>query len=142
MMLSLSELKGEVMLHGNSEIKEGNPEPTIEKIVEYDKTWLKNVLNGICPDCEGNLEKKGILRRCVTHNHLHIYGNPILVAYKREKKITYPPIRYDNCPECGSTVFFEDEDRNEITCKCGLVLAGPYQYGIKYPWHDKYIGVP
>lgn len=135
-MLALSEMEN-VMLPGEEGKKE--EEPKIQRIVEFDKEWLKDVLSGICPQCEGPLTKTGILRRCTTNNHLHIYGNPVLVAYKREKRIHYPPIKYDKCPECQNTAFIEDEDKHETTCKnCGLVLKGPYEFGIDHPFHDNF----
>jgi ribosomal protein S27AE len=138
-MLALSQTVGEVMSNGQN--KQEKREIKTETIIEYDKEWLKLVLNGICPQCEGPLPRKGILRTCTENQHLSIYGNPVLVAYKKEKKTNYPPIRYDICPECGSSIFIEDTDRHETTCICGLVLAGPYEYGVKHPWHDTYDGV-
>ena len=138
-MLALSQIVGEVMSNGQTDTEK--EEIKTKTIIEYDKEWLKLVLNGICPQCEGPLPCKGILRTCTENNHLSIYGNPVLVAYKKEKKITYPPIRYDKCPECGSTSFIEDVDKHEITCICGLVLAGPTEFGIIHPWHDTYEGI-
>lgn len=109
---------------------------------EYDTEWLKKVLLGICPQCDNSLERKGIKRECTTYPHLEIYGNPVLVAYHEhveEKELEKP--RFDRCPECGSTVFFEDTDHHEVYCTCGLVLSGPYQFGIDYPFHENYIDV-
>lgn len=113
----------------------------IQKYI-YDKTWLQTILTNTCPTCNKTLTRKGIKRQC-PQNHITIYGNPILVAYKKKEQINTLPnrIQYTHCPECGSTQFIEDQDRHETICKCGLVLAGPPQYGIKYPWHDNYVGV-
>lgn len=123
---------------GKKRVKTSNPKSKYE----YDPEWLKKVLKSICPQCDNPLERKGIKRECSTHHHLEIYGNPVLVAFKEtveEKELPKPS--YDVCPECGSSVFFEDVERHEVYCRCGLVLSGPYQFGIDYPFHEVYIDV-
>ncbi len=108
----------------------------------YDDEWLKKVLNKICPDCDGELKRKGILRYCTTNQHLHIYGNPILVAYKREEPITPQYSLSKECPECKGTSFDYNSKTDETSCrKCGLVLSGPPCYGVNYPWHVSYSDV-
>jgi hypothetical protein len=135
-MLSLSKIQEEFMPATAEEKEKTKTE------YEYDKEWLRRVLIGKCPECEGELEKKGIKRACIKNQHLEIYGNPITVAYNKIKTVKdLPALVYNQCPECGSTEFYEDIDRHETYCKCGLVLAGPYQYGVKYAWHDNYLGV-
>lgn len=108
----------------------------------YDEEWLKKVLNKICPECDGKLEKKGILRACTTNQHLHIYGSPILIAYTeigKKESITENLYQGRKCPECQSTTFDYNEKTDETSCiKCGLILSGPPCYGIKYPWHVSY----
>jgi uncharacterized protein (DUF983 family) len=111
----------------------------------YDEEWLKKVLNNICPDCDGKLEKKGILITCTTNQHLDIYGSPILVAYTtKEKKepITENLCQGRICPECHGTIFDHNTKTDETNChQCGLILKGPPCYGVKYPWHISFSDV-
>ena len=54
------------------------------KLSIYDDEWLKLVLAGLCPECDGLLEKKGLLRVCSKYQHLHIL-KPYLCRLQREK---------------------------------------------------------
>lgn len=43
------------------------------------------------------------------------------------------------CPECSGTNILKDYKRAEIFCgSCGLVLLGPSQYGIVFPYKEEY----
>ena len=54
-------------------------------------------------------------------------------------------ITHDHCPECkrSNNEFNYDDIRDEIVCKCGLVLSGPPSYvagnrQISYPFENRY----
>lgn len=124
------------MLAINTTVSEVIPISKPSKKYTYNKEWLRKVLDGICPQCDEPMTKKGIKRECSTYRHLEIYGNPVSVAYNITTiKEPLPPIDYTKCPECQSNKIIEDIDRGEICCgKCGLVLSGN-DYGVDYPWH-------
>lgn len=142
-MISLSKIEEEFMPQGNgiSEKPPKEDKPEIKYI--YDDVWLKKVFKGICPECDdGLLIKKGIVRFCSEHEHLRIYGNPVLVAYKKIIKNKPEPAKsYGVCPEpgCKCTDFDYNMKTDETTCKkCGIVLSGPPDARVKYPWHISY----
>ena len=114
-------------------------------IYEYDKDWLKTVLNLTCPECLTKMVHKGIKRQC-PNNDLTVYGNPILLAYT-EKTLTKPRITKHKsgiCPECfkeGKTynnVLHDPKHAQRVCGECGLVLSGPPQCGVEYPWGNDY----
>jgi hypothetical protein len=54
-------------------------------------------------------------------------------------------ITHSTCPECNrdKNEFTYDDIRDEIVCKCGLVLSGPPGYvagirAISYPYENRY----
>lgn len=142
-MLSLSKIQEDFMLPQDGPQKKTKNKKKKEHL--FDDEWLKLVLNGLCPECDGLLEKKGLLRVCTKYKHIHIYGNPILVAYR--EKITKPKtpvkvVQHGKCPECPSTDFIEDIKTGETICKkCGLVVSGPPDSRVRYPWHVAYSDV-
>jgi ribosomal protein L37AE/L43A len=45
------------------------------------------------------------------------------------------------CPECEETNHLRDVTRAEISCNCGLTLAGPPHRSVKYP-DENYPDIP
>lgn len=114
-------------------------------IYEYDTEWLKTVLTLTCPECLEKLTHRGIKRECPTGD-LTVYGNPILVAYKEKtlKPIKQTKFKTGICPECFEkgdpyNYIIKDSKHGQKICgQCGLVLSGPPQFGVEYPWGNDY----
>jgi len=70
----------------------------------------------------------------ITHNYANFndYFN-MAVSYWMETS--------SKCPECGSTHHLRDVSRAEISCECGLLLAGPPHRSVTYPT-DNYPNIP
>lgn len=110
---------------------------------KYDTSWLELVIEGLCPERDGDLIKKGLLRKCNKCN-FSIIGDPRLLAYCLFKEEIHSAEFYlnylleDHCPDCYGREFIYDSKHDETVCKCGSVLKGPPQYSglkpIKYPF--------
>lgn len=108
--------------------------------------WLKNIREGICPECSRKLEKRGSKREC-SQGHLTVYGNPEYVAYH---KIHDTDKKQENrCETCKKKVVSFDRKHDELVCvntTCedyGMVLSGPphsvgYGRWVKYPLGNRY----
>ena len=133
-MISLSKLRGDITPLGHGGMQTVGNKP--KHHFKYNHEWLKKVLNKECPDCEEQMTKKGIIRSC-TNCTLKIYGSPMLVAYDKITIINpYYLVTKDHCPDCNGTEFEEIYKHGNTVCKsCGLVLAGPADNDIIYPWH-------